>query len=72
MLEAVSLQTATAVEQEVPCGVILQYCSYIHKSRSETYEQCYEVSGGKKKSNLLNFTRFHYALPLMPNNLQIK
>lgn len=30
------------------CSIILQYGSYIHKSHSETYEQCYEVSGGKK------------------------
>lgn len=30
------------------CSIILQYCSYIHKSHSETYEQCYEVSVWKK------------------------
>ena len=68
----VTLDCHPCGEESLWCGIILQHCSYIHKSHSETYEQCYEVSVRKKKSNLLNFTRFHYALPLIPNNLQIK
>ena len=68
----VTLDCHPCGEESLWCGIILQHCSYIHKSHSETYEQCYEVSVWKKKSNLLNFTRFHYALLLIPNNLQIK